>query len=53
MKGLIAIAGEIIGRRQVVMDNPPLALLNVGDGTEKEVVVYLGGMFGDAYRHYR
>jgi len=49
MKELVAIAGEIVGRRQVVMDNPPLALLNDNDGTEKEVVVCLGGMFGDAY----
>ena len=42
---LVAIAREIARRRGLRMDDPPLAL----SGGEEEVVVCLGGMFGDAY----
>jgi propionyl-CoA carboxylase alpha chain len=49
---LVAIAREIQRRRERVLGAPPLALVggsNGGDNGEDEVVVCLGGMFGDAY----
>eukprot|EP00579_Thalassiosira_antarctica_P001903 CAMPEP_0201870296 /NCGR_PEP_ID=MMETSP0902-20130614/3447_1 /ASSEMBLY_ACC=CAM_ASM_000551 /TAXON_ID=420261 /ORGANISM="Thalassiosira antarctica, Strain CCMP982" /LENGTH=850 /DNA_ID=CAMNT_0048395887 /DNA_START=152 /DNA_END=2704 /DNA_ORIENTATION=- len=51
---LVVIAREIQRRRELVMDNPPLAMSGRsgdrdGEALEEEVVVCLGGMFGDAY----
>jgi len=45
---MVVVAREIQRRREVRMDEPPLALLSASSGDE-EVVVCLGGMFGDAY----
>jgi propionyl-CoA carboxylase alpha chain len=57
-KELAVIAWEIYRRREMAMDNPPLALMSRDGGhhsaapegeEDEEVVVCLGGMFGDAY----
>lgn len=49
-KQLVAIAREIARKRGVAMGSPPLALSgNTDSSNEDEVVVCLGGMFGDAY----
>lgn len=45
---MVVVAREIQRRREVRMDEPPLALLSASSGDE-EVVVCLGGIFGDAY----
>ena len=42
---LVVIASEIQQRREMVMDNPSLTM----SGINNDVVVCLGGMFGDAY----
>jgi propionyl-CoA carboxylase alpha chain len=50
-KELVAIAGEIARKKCILMGSPPLAFSGK-DGEkahEDEVVVCLGGMFGDAY----
>ena len=44
---LVVIAHEVVKRRGSMLESPPLALSS--DGGEEEVVVCLGGMFGDAY----
>ena len=51
---LVVIAREIQRRRELVMNNPSLALSgrsgdHDGEAIEEEVVVCLGGMFGDAH----
>lgn len=50
-KELVVIAREIARKRGIIMGTPPLAMCsNDGKNTnEDEVVVCLGGMFGDAY----
>jgi len=46
----VVIAREIVRRREGLLKNPPLALLGRDTRDEvEEVVVCLGGMFGDAY----
>jgi len=46
---LVVIAREIVRRREGLLKNPPLALLGSDNDEVEEVVVCLGGMFGDAY----
>lgn len=46
---LAVIAREIAKKRGSLMHRPPLALSDIRDGEIEEVVVCLGGMFGDAY----
>lgn len=49
-KQLVAIARVIAMKRGAAMGSPPLALSGSSDSpTDDEVVVCLGGMFGDAY----
>jgi acetyl/propionyl-CoA carboxylase alpha subunit len=49
-KQLVAIAREIARKRENALGSPPMTLTGHGDGSkEDEVVVYLGGMFGDSY----
>eukprot|EP00804_Cyclotella_cryptica_P023042 CCRYP_000298-RD/>CCRYP_000298-RD protein AED:0.06 eAED:0.06 QI:5/1/1/1/0.75/0.6/5/498/883 len=50
-KELAVIAREIARKRCILMGSPPLALTGKGgdNAAEDEVVVCLGGMFGDAY----
>lgn len=50
-KQLVAIAREIVRKRGAAMGSPPMAMSEGGeeDPKEDEVVVCLGGMFGDAY----
>lgn len=50
-KQLVAIAREIARKKGIMMKSPPLALSGSSgeNANEDEVVVCLGGMFGDAY----
>ncbi|KAL7516922.1 hypothetical protein ACHAWX_001893 [Stephanocyclus meneghinianus] len=50
-KELVAIAGEIARKKRILMGSPPLTLSGKDgeNANQDEVVVCLGGMFGDAY----
>ena len=49
-KQLVAIAREIARKRGIALGNPPMTLTgNCCSSKEDEVVVCLGGMFGDSY----